>query len=131
MAYIYLADVWCDDCGRAICERLTREGTAPANPDDEWTFDSDEYPKRASDDDESDTPQHCAAGEECINAIELPSGGKVGLLFGELTRDGVEYVKEAIAEAQEGLGSKEVVDLWRQHYADAGYDMPAAVEVES
>jgi len=43
----------------------------------------------------------------------------------------VEYVKEAIAESQEGLGSKEVVDLWRQHYADAGYDMPAAVEVES
>ena len=46
MSYIYLADVWCDDCGRAICKRLKREGNAPANPDDEWTFDSDEYPKR-------------------------------------------------------------------------------------
>jgi len=131
VSYIYQADVWCDDCGRAICKRLKREGKAPANPADEWSFDSDEYPKRAGDDEEADTPQHCAAGEECINAIELPSGGKVGLLFGELTRDGVEYVKEAIAEAQEGLGSKEVVDLWRQHYADAGYDMPDAVEVES
>ena len=45
MSYIYLADVWCDDCGRAICRRLKREGNAPADPDDEWTFDSDEYPK--------------------------------------------------------------------------------------
>ncbi len=131
MSYIYLADVWCDACGRAICRRLKREGKAPVNPDDEWTFDSDEYPKRAGDDEEADTPQHCAAGEECINAITLPSGGKVGLLFGELTRDGVEYVKEAIAEVQEGFGGEEVVNLWRQHYGDAGYDMPAAVEVES
>jgi hypothetical protein len=80
MAYIYLADVWCDDCGRAICERLTREGKAPADPDDEWTFDSDEYPKRAGDDDEADTPQHCAAGEQCVNAVTLPGGGRVGLL---------------------------------------------------
>ena len=33
--YIYRADVWCDDCGRAICERLTEEGkrrqTRPTN----------------------------------------------------------------------------------------------------
>ena len=69
MAYIYQADVWCDDCGKAICRRLKREGNAPANPDDEWTFDSDEYPKRADDDDEADTPQHCASGEHCINAV--------------------------------------------------------------
>lgn len=123
MSYIYQADVWCDDCGRAICKRLKREGLAPENPGDEWTFDSDEYPKRADDDDEADTPQHCAAGEQCINAIDLPSGDKVGLLFGELTRDGVEYVKEAIAETEEGLGSKEVTDLWQQHYRDKGYDL--------
>jgi isocitrate lyase len=47
----------------------------------------------------------------------------VGLLFGELTRDGVEYVKEAIADAASGFGSKEVVEFWRQHYADKGYDL--------
>ena len=45
MSYIYQADVWCDDCGRAICKRLKRAGKAPADPDDEWTFDSDEYPE--------------------------------------------------------------------------------------
>jgi hypothetical protein len=131
MPYIYRADVWCDDCGRDICERLTREGKAPANPDDEWSFDSDDFPKHASDDDESDSPQHCAAGETCINALELPSGGKVGLLFGELTRDGVEYVKESIADAagESCAWCKEVVELWRRHYADAGYDMPEPLEV--
>ena len=123
MAYIYQADVWCDDCGRAICKRLKREGAAPANLDDEWTFDSDDYPKRASDDDESDTPQHCAAGEECINVLTLPDGGKVGLLFGELTAVGVEYVKEAIEEAAAGFGSKEVTDLWQEHFRDKGYDV--------
>lgn len=123
MSYIYRADVWCDDCGRAICRRLKREGKSPANPDDEWTFDSDEYPKRAGDDEESDTPEHCAAGEHCINAITLPSGEKVGYLFGELTAVGVGYVKESVAEAEEGLGSKEVVELWQEHYRDKGYDL--------
>jgi hypothetical protein len=111
MAYIYQADVWCDDCGKAICEQLQKAGLAPANPADEHTFDSDEYPKRAGDDDESDSPQHCAAGEDCLNAIVLP-GGNVGFLFGELTAVGVEYVKEAIAEGGE------VADLWKEHYAD-------------
>ena len=125
MAYIYKADVWCDDCGAAICKRLKREGKAPANPDDEWTFDSDDYPKRAGDDDESDSPQHCAAGEHCVNAITLPSGGKVGLLFGELTQEGVSYVKEAIEEAtgDSCAWAKEVVGLWQQHYRDRGYTL--------
>ena len=30
MAYIYQADVYCDDCGKQICRRLKREGLAPA-----------------------------------------------------------------------------------------------------
>lgn len=109
MAYIYQADVWCDDCGKAICKRLKAEGKAPANPADEYSYDSDEYPKRAGDDDESDSPQHCAAGEDCLNAITLPSGGKVGYLFGELTADGVAYVKEAIADAEGEADRKSVV----------------------
>ena len=118
--YIYQADVWCDDCGRAICERLTQEGKAPANPADECTFDSDDYPKPADDRGEADTPQHCAAGADCLNAIELPSR-LVGLLFGELTPDGVAYVKNAIVEAEEGLGDKDVVALWKEHFHDKGY----------
>ncbi len=130
MSYIYQADVWCDDCGEAIRERLTREGNAPADPEDEWSYDSDKFPKRASDDDESDCPQHCAAGEHCPNAIELPSGGKVGALIGELTRDGVAYVQEAIEEAagESCAWCKEVVELWREHYTAAGYDLSGTTQ---
>lgn len=125
MPYIYRADVWCDDCGEAIRERLTAEGKAPADPDNEWSYDSDDFPKRASDNDESDCPQHCAAGEDCANAIELPSGSKVGTLIGELTRDGVVYVQEAIEEAagESCTWCKEVVGLWQQHYSERGYSV--------
>ena len=86
MAYVYRADVYCDDCGRAICDRLTAAGSAPKDPTDEWSFDSDDYPKKIGDDEESDTPEHCACGAHCLNALTLSSGDKVGYLFGELTR---------------------------------------------
>ena len=123
MPYIYQSEIWCDECGLEICEHLKKEGLAPANPEDESSYDSDEYPKYASDSDESDSPQHYAAGELCENAIELPSGRKVGLLFGELTRDGVQYVKQAILEASNGVGSKEVTELWREYYTSLWYDL--------
>jgi hypothetical protein len=126
VSYIYQADVWCDACGRAICKRLKAAGKAPADPSNEWSYDSDDYPKRAGDDEESDTPEHCAAGEHCLNALTLPSGSKVGLLFGELTRDGVNYIRDALAE-DEALSlpesSREVTALWRQHFRDKGYDL--------
>jgi len=125
VSYIYQADVWCDDCGEAIRARLTAEGKAPADPDNEWSYDSDDFPKRAGNDEESDCPQHCAAGEKCLNAITLPSGDKVGLLFGELTSDGIAYVQEAIevATAATGGQGKEVIKLWQQYYRDKKYDL--------
>jgi len=51
----------------------------------------------------------------------LPSGRKIGALFGELTPDGLAYVKDAIVEAKEGQGDREVTDLWQQHFHDKGY----------
>jgi len=122
VAYIYCADIYCSDCGEAIRQRLAAEGKAPADPADEWSYDSDDFPKVAGDDEESDTPEHCACREHCFNAIEI-EGGKVGLLFGELTCDGIDYVEEAIEEANlDGSSwSKEVVALWYRHYSDRGY----------
>lgn len=124
MAYIYCADIYCDDCGEAIKKRLTAESKAPADPANEWSYDSDYFPKIAGDDEESDTPEHCACGEHCVNAIEI-WGGKVGLLFGELTLDGITYVEEAIEEANWGSSSnswgREVAELWYRHYSDRGY----------
>ena len=60
--------------------------------------------------------------QEVVNYLNA-KGEKVGFLFGELTAVGVEYVKAAVADAQDGLGSKEVTDLWRQHYGDKGYNL--------
>ena len=122
MAYIYCADVWCNDCGDAIKQRLTEEGKAPADPTDEWSFDSDDFPKCAGDDEEADIPQHCAAGKDCINAIRI-GDDKAGLLFGELTDDGMIYVEEAIEEANrdDHTWHKSVVGLWYRHYTNRGY----------
>lgn len=117
-AYVYAADIYCEDCGEAIRERITREGLAPKNPGDEWSYDSDEYPKGPYCDGggESDCPQHCGAGPDCFNAIELSDGTKIGAwLENKLTTDGVDYVNE---EIQEG---GEVAEIWAEFYCD--YDL--------
>ncbi len=115
MAYIYDADIYCDDCGGAIRRRLRSSGKAPANPADVMSYDSDRYPKWGPNDDETDSPQHCGNGPNCLNAETLPSGRKIGCLIGtSLTSDGVEYVKEAMAAG--GL-DQEVADFWRERFA--------------
>lgn len=116
-AYIYAADIFCKDCGEAIRERITKEGFAPADPDDEYSYDSDEFPKGPFPDGggEADCPQHCGAGEDCINAIELSDGWKVGCwLENELTTHGARYVKEAVESDPES----EVCQLWAEWYAE-------------
>ena len=73
----------------------------------EDTGDTDDYPQWGSDDEESDCPQHCGNGENCVNSITLSNGSKIGCLIGtNLTTDGVEYVKEAVKEG--GLCATEV-----------------------
>lgn len=112
MAFIYAADLWCNSCGRAICKRLRREAHAPADPHDEYSYDSDEFPKYVADPGEADCPQHCGAGDDCLEAVELPSGRKIGaLLSPDLTGEGVRYVHEAIAEGGE------VAALWAEEFA--------------
>ena len=112
MPFIYQADLWCNSCGRAIRKRLRRERKAPADPRDEYSYDSDEFPKYASDSGEADCPQHCGAGEDCLEAVELPTGRKVGaLLSTDLTEEGVRYVEETIAQGGE------VAELWAEAFA--------------
>jgi hypothetical protein len=74
MAYIYCADIYCDDCGKEICRNIKAEGHAPEDVNDETTFDSDEYPKYCDDDAETDSPQHCGNHADCINFIRLGDG---------------------------------------------------------
>lgn len=135
MPGIYQAEIYCDDCiedirrrvGRDIWEDATvtvlPDGTAKEQFDDlddlweylesmsEYDYDSDEYPKWCSDDEESDTPTHCGSLEHCLNPTELADGSKVGYFFGNsLTSEGEEYVKEIVREG--GL----VADLWQEYY---------------
>ena len=118
--YIYAADIYCEECGEAIRKQITQEGHAPADPYNEWSYDSDEFPKGPFlDGSEADFPQHCGAGEDCLNAIELSDGTKIGAwLRNDLTADGVEYVKEAIREGGE------VGEMWADFYRD--YDLEKA-----
>jgi hypothetical protein len=118
-AYIYCADIYCEDCGEKIREDIDREGLAPTDPDDEHTYDSEEYPKGpyAEGGGESDCPQHCGSGADCVNAIELYNGTKIGaFLENPLTSDGLTYARESYETEK-----TEVTELWRDFYCD-GFD---------
>jgi hypothetical protein len=115
-AYIYQADLWCEDCGNSIRDRLDAETKAPDDfdRDDETTYDSDEYPKGPYPDGggEADCPQHCAAREDCLNAVDVGDGHKIGChLENGLTADGEEYVRESLA------GDGCCVEIWADFYA--------------
>lgn len=113
--YMYQADLWCEACGLAIRAQCHKYGNAPADPDDEHSYDSDEYPKSVDVSGEADSPQHCGAGAECVNALELDSGRKIGVWLGNtLTGEGIRHVKELIDDR-----SSDVTEYWQQVYADA------------
>lgn len=43
--YLYCGDILCGECGRARRLSLDAEGQRPADPDDESSYDSGDYPK--------------------------------------------------------------------------------------
>jgi hypothetical protein len=91
-AYVYRAALWCSDCASEVMGRLAAAGKAPASPDDEHTYDSDDYPKGPCPNGggEADFPQHCAG---CEVFLKNP-----------LTSDGCAYVEEALSHgAAEGV----------------------------
>ncbi len=113
--YIFAADIYCDDCGRAIRKRLTNKGKAPAAPANERSYDSDNFPKGpyAEHESESDTPQHCASGPKCLNAFDVGGGCMVGAwLENPLTCAGVYYVIDAIREGGD------VAAFWADKYRE-------------
>lgn len=95
--YMYQADLICEMCGRSKLEELSTF--------DEGRFkgrDSDHYPQGPYPDGggEADCPNHCGV---CGIFLENP-----------LTEDGVEYLKECIADTPHSP----VVQLWAEHYSD-------------
>lgn len=85
-AYVFAAALLCDECGEKTREAITEAGNAPSDPEDEGSYDSDDYPKGpyAEGGGEADSPQHCDA---CKVFLENP-----------LTSEGVDYVRGIIAE---------------------------------
>lgn len=125
--FIYQADTYCESCGRDICERLIADGKAPHDVSDQSSYDSDDFPKDCGDCGESDSPCHCGSHEECLEAIELSDGSKVGALLGtDLTSVGCEYVKEAVREAHaEGRLDSVVVEVWEREFSFIDFDLPS------
>ena len=103
-AYMYQAALYCEDCGEAIREQLSKADPGKLQPSLEHTYDSDDYPKGPYIDGggESDWPQHC---DSCGTFLENP-----------LTSDGYEYVAEALARGGE------VAELWADYYGVEGRD---------
>jgi hypothetical protein len=116
MAYAYNADIFCDRCGNAIKFALRADHKGPEDEDDQSSFDSDDFPKWADEDEATDCPQHCGAGEECKDAIDL-EGRKVGALIGSnLTREGIEYVIETLSEPARTRFQRALGALWAEAY---------------
>jgi len=140
MAGSYDTDIYCDDCIDAIKYRIAYDlwhsgsncpnGTAVSEFDsvenldaylrsmDERTYDSDDYPKWCSDDEESDYPQHCASGEDCLNCEVCFDGKRYGHFFGNsLTAEGNDYVREVVRDALlDDYVDSVAADIWMPYY---------------
>ena len=146
MAAIFAADTWCEDCADSIRSRIAAElwdmpvpRTMPDWSDDtdfqdldelrdyldsmdERTYDSDDYPKYCSEDDESDSPMHCGDIFNCLNPIEFSDGSNCAYFFGnDLTSDGEEYVKNAVNEGRISGTDNKVTELWADCYSYLDY----------
>lgn len=115
--YLYAADFLCDKCGEALIRRFNpRRGKRRALLSHEISGDHNEFPQGPYSDGggESDTPQHCMAGQHCKQALKLPGGIKVGCwLENPLTRHGVDYVRAAVEE-----GGYVATELWAKYYQE-------------
>lgn len=69
--YIFQAALLCEDCGRKIRRELTAAGKAPTDPDNEYTYDSGEFPKGpfANGGGEADCAQYC---DICFTPLDNP-----------------------------------------------------------
>lgn len=105
-AYIFQAALYCATCAGDIKLHLIMEGKAPADPHDESSYDSDDYPKGpySNGGGEADSPQHC---DTCGKFLENP-----------LTSDGIDYVRAAVQEARRSLHVRHSValDEWAPFY---------------
>lgn len=134
--YTFRAALWCDSCVRntlkdsedviAAFPDLWQGGghlvstddmiraavtAAGRNPDNESTWDSDQFPKNAGEDGggESDTPQHCGC---CGVFLENP-----------LTNAGLHYAIDQLIQHSEDAGDTDCLPQWREFYGSDGVEL--------
>jgi len=122
-AYMFQGSLYCEDCGRDIQDTLRKKGKAPENEDNEESFDSDDFPKGpfSGGGGEADSIHHCDSNGECLNAIKLPCGSKIGAWLGnDLTSEGDEWLAGSIRESifKDDAHGRQVNRLWRLKYSD-------------
>lgn len=90
--YAHDASLICEDCAKPIIARLRARG----EPEDSGRYPDGPYPDGGG---ESDTPNFCAMGASCVNAVKTHFKLKVGCPLGNpLTATGVEYLLTMIAK---------------------------------
>jgi hypothetical protein len=91
--YVYQTSLLCADCADETFARLQK--TTVVRDDD-----SDDLPHGPYSDGggEADSPRHCDSAEDCVNAVRVPNGRRVGCPLGNpLTKYGERYVVASIA----------------------------------
>lgn len=112
--YVYQAALVCSDCGEQIALQLQNAGQRD-------TGDAKNFPQGPYGDGggEADSPNHCDMHDDCVNAVQVPGGKKIGCPFGNpLTFDGCGYVTREIAEAvtDKNAHKRAVGRLWWRIY---------------
>lgn len=129
--YVYQADTYCDSCGARLCADITSGGGAPVDPEDEYSFDSDDFPKWAGEV-ATDSPDHCAGDIDCLEPLDLFDYGlttssplygaestHIGALLSDgLTAAGAAYTLELLAESNPTPYQSALHAYWREAFAD-------------
>lgn len=103
LVYVYRAALYCEACGEKIRAELSAKGEAPPDPEDEYTYDSDDFPKGPTEEGESDSPSHC-------DACDL-------FLESDLTSEGRDYVRECVTmSVAEGRRDSIALTEWAPFY---------------
>ncbi len=117
MAGIYCAERYCDECTEHLRKLLKAADKVPEHPEDSRTYDSNEYPKDADDDETGDTPDHCTMGVGCLDPL-IYEGENYGHFFGNaLTEAGVKYVADYVRDdVAAGRSDSIACKVWLPHY---------------
>lgn len=137
MPYTYQADVWCDECARAIMTRIALEDpkAVPDDPSDESSYDSGEWPKEFDPDDLADGPKNCADGRcgglAWVGGKDAGVAASVGygkFLENALTEKGYAYVQKMLNE--HGSVLPEFAQEWADYYGFTWHDQPWSSPIE-